>query len=338
MAERCKSKRVKFPNNKQRDFLFSAKNKIGINWSEFAKILKISTRNLSDWKQEKLTLPLSAVKTICKKAGLRLPQNIKLLSPYWYAKKGARKGGLAVLKKYKIVGGDPKIRMKRWQEWWEKEGKFKKQPILDRFPIKKPPFSAKLAEFVGIVLGDGGISQRQVSITLNRETDKEYIKFVKKMIKSLFGVSPGLYSHLKSKADTIVVSRTELVDYLTQKKLGLKTGNKVKQKIDIPKWILRKKEYKIACLRGLMDTDGTVIIHKYKSNNQYYVYKKLGFTSRSFPLLKSVNNILIELKIKNRIAKDQYDIRIEAIDDVKKYFDLVGSSNPKHLKRYLTRL
>ena len=337
MAERHKSKRVKFPKNKQRGFLFSAKNKLGITWSEFAKILKISTRNLSDWKQERITLPLSTVKTICKKADLTLPLDIQLLSPYWYATKGASKGGLAVMKKYKIVGGDPKIRMKKWQEWWEKEGKFKRYPILDRFPIKKPLFSVKLAEFVGIVLGDGGISQRQVSITLNRETDKEYIKFVKKIIKDLFGVSPGLYSHLKSKADTIVVSRTELVEYLTQK-LGLKMGNKVKQKIDVPKWIMRKRNYKTACLRGLVDTDGTVIIHKYKSKNRYYVYKKLGFTSRSFPLLKSVNNILTGLKIKNRIAKDQYDIRIEAIDDVKKYFDLVGSSNPKHLKRYLSGL
>ena len=161
--------------------------------------------------------------------------------------------------------------------------------------------------------------------------------FFFQIIKDLFGVSPGLYSHLKSKADTIVVSRTELVEYLTQK-LGLKMGNKVKQKIDVPKWIMRKRNYKTACLRGLVDTDGTVIIHKYKSKNRYYVYKKLGFTSRSFPLLKSVNNILTGLKIKNRIAKDQYDIRIEAIDDVKKYFDLVGSSNPKHLKRYLSGL
>lgn len=337
MAERHKSKRVKFPKNKQRDFLFAAKNKLSITWSTFAKVLKISERNLSDWKQEKLTLPLSTVKTICKKAGLHLPANIKLLSPYWYAKKGARKGGLAVLEKYKIVGGDPKIRMEKWQEWWKKEGKFKKHPILDRFPIKKPPFSAKLAEFVGIVLGDGGISQRQVSITLNRETDKEYIEFVKKIIKDLFDTSSGLYPHLRSKADTIVISRTELVEYLTQK-LGLKIGNKVKQRIDIPKWILRKKEYKIACLRGLVDTDGTLIIHRYKSKNRFYVYKKLGFTSRSFPLLKSVNGILTELKIKNRIAKDQYDIRIEAVADVKKYFDLIGSSNPKHLKRYLTGL
>jgi len=337
MAERHKSKRVKFPKNKQRDFLFTAKNKLGITWSEFAEILKISQRNLSDWKQEKITLPLSTVKTICKKSGLAFPKNIQLLSPYWYTTKGASKGGLAVLKKYKIIGGDPQVRMKRWEEWWEKEGKFKKHPILDRFPIKKPPFSAKLAEFVGILLGDGGISQRQVSITLNRETDKGYIQFVKKMIKDLFGVSPGLYSHLKSKADAIVISRTELVEYLTQK-LGLKIGNKVKQKIDIPKWIMRKKEYQIACLRGLVDTDGTTIIHRYKSKGRSYVYKKLGFTSRSFPLLKSVNCILTELKIKNRIAKDQYNIRVEAVPDVKKYFDLVGSSNPKHLKRYLSGL
>jgi len=103
MAERYKSKRVKFTRNKQRDFLFTAKNKLGLDWRELAKLLKISERNLSDWKREKITVPLNIVKIICKKANLSFPKNIELLSPYWYAKKGARKGGLAVLKKYKFI-------------------------------------------------------------------------------------------------------------------------------------------------------------------------------------------------------------------------------------------
>jgi hypothetical protein len=333
MAERHKSKRVKFPKNKQRDFLFSAKNKLGINWHKFAEMLKISQRNLSDWKREKITLPLSAVKTICKKASLALPKNIQLLSPYWYTTRGASRGGLAVLKKYKIIGGDPKIRMKKWEEWWKKEGKFKKHPILNkRLPIKKPAPSIKLAEFFGIVLGDGGISQRQVSITLNRETDKSYIQFVKKMIKDLFGISPGFYSDPKSKADTIVISRTELVGHLTQKKMGLKTGNKVKQKIDIPKWIKQKSAYRIACVRGLVDTDGSVYKHTYIVKNKTYCYKKLSFCSLSPPLLFSVFETLKNLGLNPRINKGK-DIRLEDKQKTRDYFRIIGSHNEKHLKK-----
>jgi hypothetical protein len=35
------------------------------------------------------------------------------------------------------------------------------------------------------------------------------------------------------------------------------------------------------------------------------------------------------------LAFSQILIRIEAIKDVKKYLEVVGTSNPKHLKRYL---
>ncbi|MFA5926315.1 MAG: LAGLIDADG family homing endonuclease [Parcubacteria group bacterium] len=332
MAERYKSKRVKFPKEKQRDFLFAAKNKLGMDWREFAKLLKISERTLSDWKREKITLPLSAAKIIRKKATLNIPENVKLLSPYWYANKGARKGGLAVLKKYKIIGGNPKTRIKKWREWWEKEGRFKKHPIINkRLSIKKPSFSTKLAEFVGIVLGDGGISKRQVSISLNRETDRDYIRFVKKTITDLFGVSPGLYSDPKSKADTIVISRTELVAFLTQK-IGLKIGNKIKQKIDIPRWIRQNKKYEIACLRGLVDTDGSVYKHKYIINNKFYCYHKLSFCSLSPPLLLTVFGILKNIGLKPRIHRNK-EIKIENTRNVRKYFEIVGSSNKKHLKK-----
>jgi len=333
MAERHKSKRVKFSKNRQKDFLFSAKNKLGITWSEFAEILEISGRNLSDWKREKITLSLNKVNLICKKTNTHFPENITLLSPYWYTSKGASKGGLAVLKKYKIIGGDPNIRMKKWQEWWEKKGKFQKHPILGkRLPIKKPTSSIKLAEYFGIVLGDGGISRRQVSITLNRETDKEYVKFVKKMIENLFGVAPGLYSELESKADTIVVSRTELVDYLTQKKMGLRIGNKIKQKIDIPNWIKQKRAYRIACVRGLIDTDGSVYKHTYIVKNKTYCYKKLSFCSMSPPLLLTVFETLKNIGLKPRIYKGK-EIKIEDTQKVRDYFRIVGSHNKKHLKK-----
>ena len=334
MAERHKSKRVKFPRNEQRNFLFLAKRKLVISWREFAVMLKISERNLSDWKREKITLPLNIVKLIRKRTGIRLSKNVKLLSPFWYTKKGARKGGLIVAKKYKIIGGNPERRIKKWREWWEKEGKFRKHPILNKsLPVKKPGCCAKLAEFIGIMLGDGGISQRQVSITLNRETDKEYIKFVRKMLKNLFGVSPSIYPDPNSKADALVISRTELVNYLTQK-LGLKIGNKVKQKIDIPKWVKQKKEYQIACLRGLVDTDGSVYKHKYTIKEKVYCYQKLSFCSLSPSLLFTVFEILKNLGLKPRICKDK-EIKIENTQNVRKYFETVGSNNKKHLKKLI---
>lgn len=332
MAERHKSKRVKFPKGKQQQFILKTKNRLNLNWENTAKLLNISVRQLTDWRKEKFLMPLSAVKVLCKKSGVSYPHNMTIRKPYWYVTKGARKGGLTIVKKYGSVGGDPKKRLQKWHEWWREKGRFQKHPILGkRLSTKKPRPSVKLAEFVGIMLGDGGISQRQVSITLNRETDKEYIQFVKKIIIALFGVSPSLYPDPKSKADTIVISRTELVEYLTQK-LGLKIGNKVKQQIDIPTWIKKKSEYKIACVRGLVDTDGSVYKHSYTIKNKTYSYKKLSFCSLSPPLLLSVFETLKNLGLKPRICKDK-EIKIENTQNVRKYFEIIGSNNKKHLKK-----
>jgi hypothetical protein len=199
-------------------------------------------------------------------------------------------------------------------------------------PIQKPKFSENLAEFVGIMLGDGGISQRQVTITLHSEDDKEYGKFVINLIKKLFNVPVGIHYDKKCLAVDFVISRSKLVRFCIER-LGLKKGNKIKQRIDIPDWIKRNQQYAIACVRGLLDTDGCVFIHCYKSNNKWYAYKKLSFTSYSEPLRNSVFCILKNLKLKPRLAQRK-DVRLDSQEDMKRYFKIFGSHNPKNLKKY----
>lgn len=332
MAESLKYKRAIFLRGKQREFLLLAKKNLNLTWSELADVLEVSVKSLYGWRQEKISMSLDCVQVICKRSNIKFPQNVEIKDRYWYVTKGAVKGGLAVYKKYGKVGGDERTRKERWKKWWEKEGKFKKHSITNSLPITKPNFSSELAEFVGIVLGDGGISKRQITITLHRVTDKKYSQYITKLITRLFKVKVGIYKSRKYLADDLILSRTELVKYCV-KTLGLKEGNKVKNRVDIPDWIKNNKEYYSACLRGLIDTDGCVILHKYKVNGKSYCYKKLAFTSRSYPLLESVGNILTNLGIKHRITNDGFDIRIEAKDDVNRYLSMVGFNNPKHLKR-----
>ena len=216
--------------------------------------------------------------------------------------------------------------------FYKRRRKINPNDILKPLPFKKPKYSTELAEFVGIILGDGGISDRQVTITLHRITDKDYSQFVRKIIEKLFGIKAGEYCRKNGLADNIVISRTGLVSFLEM--IGLVKGNKIKHQVDIPQWIKKNKNFKIACVKGLVDTDGCVIIHKYKSKGKTYCYKKLSCTSRSFPLLNSVRNILTELQIKSRVTKDNYDVRIDARKDVERYFDIISSHNPKHVMRY----
>ncbi len=334
MAEQLKSKRVFFPTGKQAEFLLQSRKCLDCTWQEVAEICRTSTRNLSGWRCEKPSMTLSALEAICQKRKIVLPDSIVVKDAYWYTKKGASFGGRAIMEKYGKVGGDENYRKKKWQEWWEKEGKLNPSKITKPLPFTKPKFSADLAEFVGIMLGDGGISDHQITVTLNRVTDRKYFGFVEKLIKQLFDVSVTAYAHKKSLAQRVVVSRVTLVKYLVSV-VGLHEGSKVRQQVDIPAWIKESSLYSIACLRGLIDTDGCIILHRYRSKGKRYCYKKIGFTSRSHPLLQSVSDILLILGIKHRILKNKWDIRIEAQEEVKKYFQVVGTHNPKHLKRYI---
>lgn len=253
---------------------------------------------------------------------------------YKGAKKGLNLGAIACLKKYGSIGGDSEYRKKKWYEWWEREGKYKPHSIINTpLPIKKPRKSEDLAEFVGIMLGDGGITRYQVTITFHSRDEKEYSKFCTKLIKRLFDVPVGIHYDKESLSVDFIISRSELVRFCIEK-LGLKKGNKIKQQADIPDWIKQNKRFAIACVRGLIDTDGCVFTHRYKVNGKFYNYKKLCFTTYSGLLRQSVFNILQNIGLNPRLAQRR-DVRLDSVKDMQKYFQLVGSHNLRHLKRYL---
>lgn len=336
MPNRLKSdKRVIFPPGQQNRFLLKAKKQLNFSsWALFAKKIRVHRRTLSDWKGEEYSLPLKVLKRVCKISGLEEPSNIETKEPFWYVSKGARVGGLAVYKKYGRIGGDPEYRKKKWREWWEKEGRFKQHPIINEaLPIKKPRKSVDLAEFVGIVLGDGNISKGQVTISLNDKDDKEYSEFVVALIKKLFDVPVGTYHRRELSAMNFIISRSELVRFCVEK-LELKRGNKIKQQVDIPDWIKQNNSYSIGCVRGLVDTDGCVFTHRYKVNRKWYSYKKLVFTSYSKPLRRSMFNILKDNGFNPRLARDR-DVHLDSIANMERYFKIINFHNPKHLKRYL---
>lgn len=326
------NKRVVFSKDGQKEFIEKILTRISL--SEASKICHLSERTIRDWRRERFLMDLYALQALCRHTKISFPKDIELRDFYWYALKGARVGGLATYRKYGKIGKNPEYRKKKWREWWEREGQYQKvwRRISAPKLIKKPRYSKDLAEFVGIVLGDGGISKYQLTITLHMIDDKEYGEFVVDLIKRLFAVPVSIYSDSKNSVNYYVVSRIELIRFCLER-LGLKQGNKIKQQVNIPNWIKQNKQYSIACVRGLVDTDGSVFTHKYKVSGKEYKYKKLAFTSASKPLLYSVYNILKDLNLNVRIARGK-DVRIDSVENMKRYFKLIGSHNPKHLKRY----
>lgn len=82
----------------------------------------------------------------------------------------------------------------------------------------------------------------------------------------------------------VSISGMNLVEYLKQK--GLCIGNKVHLQVGVPDWILSKQDYIKGCIRGLIDTDGSFILHKYKIKEKMYTYPKISFSNNQSHILK----------------------------------------------------
>src|SRR3989344_602035 len=329
MTESLRDKCAIFPTSKQQVFLKAIEAKSSVK--DMARICECSERSMRDWRKEKFPMQLSCVHALCKQMHIPLPKGFFIRDRYAHTRAAGQKGARAVIAKYGRIPVDEKHRKQRWQNWWDTKRRFEINPLLQAKPIRKPKKGVDLAEFLGLVMGDGGISHYQVVITLHHIDDLAYSAFVIRLMRKLFGVRPRIYHRPKDSINDIVLSRRELVEFLHE--LGLPIGNKVKQQFDIPDWIKRNKTFAVACVRGLVDTDGSVFVHSYVVNGKRYRYKKLSFTSRSRPLQVSVAKILVDLGMSPHISG--YDVRLDSIADVKKYFTIVGSHNPKHLKRYL---
>src|SRR4030042_6196704 len=139
MVESFTLKRLRFLSGRQKAFLCDTQEKLNIPSVKLARLLKISNRTLTDWKREKFSMSFRVFKALLEKTNKKVPKNIKIKDAYWYVKKGAKAGGVAVYKKYGKIGGNPIYRKKKWYEWWEKEGKYKCVISKPKY-FRKPKF------------------------------------------------------------------------------------------------------------------------------------------------------------------------------------------------------
>lgn len=194
--------------------------------------------------------------------------------------------------------------------------------------VTLPEHSEELAEFFGIMMGDGGINNPwQANISLNSIADKSYAEYVTALCLRLFGFSPTAIKRKTQKALILRLSSTSVVDFLVQN--GLCRGNKLKQGLSTPVWILAKKEYRIACVRGLMDTDGCLYIHKHTVAGKPYRNIGLCFCSFSQELIKEVSAIFEEFGIIPHISNQGRNIYLYKASAVARYLEIFGTSNER---------
>ncbi len=324
-------KRVKFKPGDQKRWIEKVMKASSLSIKELAAVAKIHPRSFRDWKNEKLAMSFFAMNLFCKKFNIEPPERKEVLIKRWLEarKKRNRIGGIARFKKYGNPGTE-EGRKKGGLNSIKKLRESRKIPIAKIYNI--PSRSVSLAEFVGIMLGDGGITTSQCTITLNSISDIDYISFVSNLANQLFGEKPKTFKKRDCNAVVLYYNSVFLTRYFCS--IGLVVGNKVKQQVGVPEWITTNLEYKIACLRGLMDTDGGVFLHRYLVNGKKYVYKKISFSNRSLPLLNFVYETLSELgfapKIINKVENKKVWLYNES--EINRYLKEIGSNNKRLLK------
>ncbi len=332
MAESYSKKRVKFlTKSDQVEFFNLLKKEPGLSTEAIASIGKIGVRQVSDWRNAKSTIPLPVFDTLLKISKIPRPTNIQVLDQYSHIPFAAQKAYLATIKKYGRIPKNEKLRKENWEKWWNTIGTHKKHKILERKIVHKPRKSSDLAELCGILIGDGGLTKYQMKITLNGDTDRLYSIFVTKLIKKLFHVDTKLYKVRVGKAVNICVSSTDLVLFLTT--LGIKCGNKLKQGLSIPGWIMKSRKYTIACIRGIVDTDGSVIHEIHTVKRKKYRYYRVNLRSASSKLIEQTKQVLEGLGFHPKVRNKGTSVQLENIEEICDYFKRVGTHNPKHIKR-----
>ncbi len=328
MSESFISDRIIFPSRDgQIAFILAVKNFRKLNLTALAREWKIGARTASSWASAKKHMPYDLALSISKSSGIELPKGIRRQTWKDHARDAGIRGAKMNLLKNGRIGGDPQNRKDKWMRWWNTKGQFKKIPILEQKEIRFPERNAELAEFIGIMLGDGGMAEYHVVISLHKK-EFSYSQFISKLIKKLFEVDPKIYLRKDCEGMDIVIQRKKLVGFLND--MGLPIGDKIRQGADIPVWIMENQKFQKACIRGLVDTDGCFFTHTYISNMKKYSYPKIDFTSVSKPLLLSAYKILINLGFSVRICRNEKAIRIESQKDVSRYLKIIGTHNSRY--------
>ena len=209
----------------------------------------------------------------------------------------------------------------------------------------------KLAELIGILLGDGHLHKKGensylgsiLSISINRVKEPEYVEYVRQLLIDLFNEKPKIHPQIDNKYIDLKIYNDQIIHFMIIK--GILTRDKVKNQISVPNWIkkyelwiannlynweLKYRSLVIGCLRGLVDTDGSIYVDHFNK------IIGIGFKNASFVLVQDFKDMCKALKIRTGkiteslyISKSSnkkfvaYQVLITAKRHVKKFLELI---------------
>jgi len=201
-------------------------------------------------------------------------------------------------------------------------------------------FNEDLAEFVGAVLGDGhvcfikssddfrhtGTYSIRIAGEINKESDY-HLNYLKSLVKKIFNLEAKEILSKKSNTRFLDISSKELVELFIF--MGIKPGNKIENQSTIPQWIFDNNDYLRCCLRGLIDTDGSIFRMSKRDSNLI----RINFTNHNFSLLNDVYSAFVKLGFHPSKIINNKQFYISRQKEVWKYLKEIGFSNNKHINR-----
>jgi DNA-binding transcriptional regulator WhiA len=152
------------------------------------------------------------------------------------------------------------------------------------------------AYVIGFAIGDGNLSNpNKRAVHLRISCDNKYKRLIKRIALSLEKLLPenkvNLINKGKNCTDVSVYSN-HLESFLGW---HADEGPKYVQRVTIPEWIKNKRKYRINCLRGLLETDGSI----------YYDrgYKMVIFSTIISELANDVQDLFISLGFKPHLYR-----------------------------------
>ena len=290
--------RVIFAKGKQKELLVSYKKQHNLSWLNVCNKLGVKLSALHDWVYEKNALPLD----VFEKTGGNVYRRFILET------KEENWG--------RVIGGKNSL------------GSLKQ--------IVSPPKTADLAELIGVILGDGNLGYYKkgkkigtyaLKIGGHISEDRKYLElYVASLIRDLFKVKPRFFIQRNGPEFFVVIYSKKIIEFFET--IGLKAGNKKTNNVGIPDWILSNEQFTARCLRGLIDTDGSV----YRMSNRDNNLIRLQFTNASKKLILDARESFIKLGFHpNHIVGNSFRLSIQS--EVYRYLAEIGFGNPKHLNR-----
>jgi intein/homing endonuclease len=205
-----------------------------------------------------------------------------------------------------------------------------------------PDYNENLAEFVGILLGDGninvsdnrkGVKNYNIRISVDSNKEQDYLRvFLFSLVKELFGIELRFYQCKRSNCLHACITGKILISFFQE--MGLKPGKKIINQNTIPLWVWKDEEYLKSCIRGLYDTDGSF----YEMLPHWPGLFQLYFGNQNLTLLYDLREALIYLGYQVSAVTNLKKGRcpcfyISKTDQIIKFSKEIGFNNLKHKKK-----